>query len=105
MQSKAEDEKISAACYLILNKLQIYKSFIKIRKQIKKLDAVDSKMEDSFIQLLDYIKANLPLHLETESLLLTYNFSEVVTKELRLGKMRELAYSIFDQEKTKISNY
>lgn len=105
MQSKAEDEKISAACYLILNKLQLYKSFKKIKKQIKKLDEVDPKLEESLVELLEYVKVHLPMHLETENLLLTYNFSEVVTKELRLGKMRELAYSIFDQEKTKISNY
>ena len=33
-----------------------------------------------------------------------YQFSDIVTKEIVLERMRELSYSIFDNEKTKISN-
>jgi hypothetical protein len=46
---------------------------------------------------------HLPAHLEMENLLLNMSFSDVVTKESILEKMRELSYSVFDNEKTKNS--
>ena len=55
-------------------------------------------------EVLLFLQNNFDYHFHLESMMQNMSFSDCVTKDLIISKSRDLSYSIYDAEKTKLSN-